>query len=65
MLLYVTVFAFHLRRNSCISAWSPTSYTVYLKSAREMGAMPERALKFGFAGLSVAVAVGMGLKALG
>jgi hypothetical protein len=27
-LLYVTVFAFQLRRNSCISAWSPTSYTV-------------------------------------
>jgi uncharacterized membrane protein YfcA len=29
------------------------------------GKLPERALKFGFAGLSVAVAVGMGLKALG
>jgi uncharacterized protein len=29
------------------------------------GRLPERALKFGFAGLSVAVAVGMGLRALG
>jgi hypothetical protein len=47
-LLYVTVLAFQLRRNSCISAWSPTSYTVYLKSARKMGAIPESALKSNF-----------------
>jgi hypothetical protein len=45
MLLYVTVLAVQLRRNSCISAWSPTLDTVYRKSAREMGAMPERALR--------------------
>jgi hypothetical protein len=44
-LLYVTVLAVQLRRNSCISAWSPTLDTVYRKSAREMGAMPESALR--------------------
>jgi hypothetical protein len=27
-LLYVTLLAFQPRRNSCISAWSPPSYTV-------------------------------------
>ena len=47
-LLYVTLLAFQPRRNSCISAWSPGSYTVYRKSAREMGAMPKSALRSNF-----------------
>jgi hypothetical protein len=44
-LLYVTVLAFQLRRNSCISAASPGFVTVKRKSAREMGAKPESALR--------------------